>query len=141
MGSRGAFVNINKGDYRFVSGGQIYNAIGFDESSNVKYLVQSSGSIKVPDYSHTANRIYAIFDNKGNIKSIGISENHIKVKSIDLGHTHYEPTLGKTLTVHYHTDLYHRDPAKELSKSDWELVNSIIKIGKKYIWEKTNINA
>ena len=39
------------------------------------------------------------------------------------------------------TDLYHRDPAKELSKSDWELVNSIIKIGKKYIWEKSNINA
>ena len=72
MGSRGAFVNINKGDYRFVSGGQIYNAIVFDESSNVKYLVQSSGSIKVPDYSHTANRIYAIFDNKGNNKSIGI---------------------------------------------------------------------
>ena len=86
-------------------------------------------------------RIYAIFDNKGNIKSIGIYENHIKVKSIDLGHTHYEPTLGKTLTAHYHTDLYHRDPAKELSKSDWELVDSIIKIGKKYIWEKTNINA
>ena len=118
IGKRGAFVYINNGDYRFVSGGQIYNAIGFDESSNVKYLVQSSGSIKVPDYSHTANRIY---------------ENHIKVKSIDLGHTHYEPTLGKTLTVHYHTDLYRRDPAKELRKSDWELVNSIIKIGKKYI--------
>ena len=31
------------------------------------------------------------------------------------------------------TDLYHRDPAKELSESDWELVNSIIKKGKKYI--------
>ena len=85
MGSRGAFVNINNEDYRFVSGGQIYNNIGFDESSNVKYLVQSSGSIKVPDYSHTANRIYAIFDNKGNNKSIGIYENHIKVKSIDFG--------------------------------------------------------
>ena len=114
-------------------GGQIYNTIGFDESSNVKYLIQSSGSIKVPDYSHTANRIYAIFDNNGNIKSIGIYENHIKVKSIDLGHAHYEPTLDKTLTAHYHTDLYHRDSAKELSESDWELVNSIIKKGKKYI--------
>ena len=95
-------------------------------------MIQSSGSIKVPDYTHTANRIYAIFDN-GNIKSIGIYENHIKVKSIDLGHAHYEPTLGKTLTAHYHTDPYHRDHAKELSESDWELVNSIIKKGKKYI--------
>lgn len=101
-------------------------------------MAQSSGSIKVPDYSHTANRIYAIFDNKGNNKSIGIYENHIKVKSIDLGHTHYEPTLGKTLTVHYHTDLYRRDPAKELSKSDWELVNSIIKKGKN-TYEKKRI--
>ena len=45
----------------------------------------------------------------------------------------YEATLDKTLSVHYHTDLYHRDPAKELSKSDWELVNRIIKKGRKYI--------
>ena len=61
MGSRGAFVNISNGDYRFVSGGQIYNTIGFDDSSNIKYLVQSSGSIKFTDYSHIANKIYAIF--------------------------------------------------------------------------------
>ena len=54
------------------------------------------------------------------------------------GHTHYEPTLGKALTVHYHTDLYRRDPAKELSKSDWELVNSIIKKGKN-TYEKKRI--
>lgn len=55
-----------------------------------------------------------------------------------MGHTHYEPTLGKTLMVHYHTDIYHRDPAKELSKSDWELVNSIIKKGKN-TYEKKRI--
>ena len=36
------------------------------------------------------------------------------------------------------TDLYHRDPAKELSKSDWELVNSIIKKGKN-TYEKKRI--
>ncbi len=132
MGSRGAFVNINNNDFRFVSGGQIYNTVGFDESSNVRYLVQTSGAVKVPDYSHSSDRIYAVFDKKGNIKSIGIYENHIKVKSIDLGHPHYEPTLGKTLSAHYHTDLYHQDPAKELSENDWKLVNRIIKKGKKY---------
>lgn len=133
MGSRGAFLNINSGDFRFICGGQIYNTIGFDKTNNVKYLIQTSGSIKAPDYSHSPNRIYAIFDNKGKIKTIGVYANHIKIKSIDLGHTHYEPTLGKTLFAHCHTDLYHREPAKELDKSDWELVNSIIKNGKKYI--------
>ena len=61
MGSRCAFININNEDYCFASGGQIYITIGFDESSNVNFLVQSLELIKFTDYSHTANKIYDIF--------------------------------------------------------------------------------
>lgn len=132
MGGRGAFRNVNTGDFTFVNGGQIYHAVGFDEG--IKYLIQEEGHTgqKVPDYSHTGDRIYVLLS-KGKVKSIGIYENHIKIKSIDLLHTHYEPTLGKRLDWHYHTDLEHKEPAHELSKSDMELVQRILKGAKKYL--------
>lgn len=132
MGGRGAFVNIDTGDFAFIDGGQIYHTVGFDDG--IKYLIQEKGHTgqKVPDYSHTADRIYVLLSN-GKVKSIGIYENHFKVKSIDLLHTHYEPTLGKKLGWHYHTDLGHKSPAHELSKSDMELVYKVLKGAKKYL--------
>lgn len=132
MGGRGAFINVNLGDFTFVEGGQIYHAVGFEDG--IKYLIQENGHTgqKVPDYSHSSDRIYVLLS-KGQVKSIGIYENHIKVKSIDLTHTHYEPTLGKRLDWHYHTDLEHKAPVHELSKADIDLVNKILKGAKKYL--------
>lgn len=78
MGGRSSFVDIYGGNFDFVEGGQKYFSIGYDAANNIKYLVQPTGSVKVPDYSHTGERIYAIIQD-GDIKSIGIYENHIKV--------------------------------------------------------------
>lgn len=54
------------------------------------------------------------------IKSIGIYENHIKVKTYDLLHVHYEPTWKKRLGWHYHTDLEYKALIHGLSQSDIE---------------------
>lgn len=132
MGSRGAFIDVKSKDFRFINGGKIYYSIGFDKKNNIKYLVQTFGSVKIPDYSHTCDRIYAVFDKKGRIKSIAIYENHEKIKSIDLLHTHTNPD-GIKLNYHYHTDLYHQDVAHELSHDDIKLVEKVTKGAKKFI--------
>ena len=83
------------------------------------------------------NRALDILDNNINIcteiKSIGIYDNHNKIKSIDLTHDHFEPTLNKLLHHHYHTDLFHKEPAHELSDEDIKLVKKIKKGAKKYL--------
>ena len=131
MGGRASFVDVHNGNFDFVDGGQKYFSIGFDAKNNIKYLVQPVGSVKVPDYSHTGERIYAIIQN-GEVKSIGIYENHNKVKSIDLKHKHTNKD-GTKLNEHYHSDLHHVNDAKSLSKQDWELVDMVRKGAKNYL--------
>ena len=137
MGGRGSFVDVKGGNFDFVDGGQKYFAIGYDKENNIKYLIQPTGSVKVPDYSHTGERIYVIIQD-GEVKSIGIYENHVKVKSIDLKHTHTNKD-GTKLKEHYHSDLYHQGDAHPLSQEDLELVERVKKGAKKYIWEKMNM--
>ena len=61
MGSRGAFVNVNTGDFIFKEGGQHYKSIGIlSDNPNVKVIVQDSNNVKAPEFSHTAGRIYAV---------------------------------------------------------------------------------
>ncbi len=132
MGGRGAFLNINTGDFTFKTGGQIYHTVG--EVDGVKFLVQEDGKSgrKVPDYSHSADTKYALIA-KGEVKSIAVYKGHQLVKSYDLQHAHYEPTLGKKLGWHYHTDIYHKTPAHELSETDILFVNKVLKEAKKYL--------
>lgn len=132
MGGRGAFIDVNTNNFSFVENGQIYHTIGFD--GEIKYLIQENGKggKKIPDYSHSLNGIYALLVD-GKIKSVGIYENHKKTKSIDLSHSHYEPILGKVLHWHYHTDLYHKEPAHELSLEDEKLIKKILEGVKKYL--------
>ena len=94
-------------------------------------MVQPVGSVKVPDYSHSPNRIYVIIQ-FGRVKSIGIYSNHIKVKSIDLLHTHVNSN-GELLHEHYHTDLFHKNDAFPLTDEEWKLVNLVIEGAKKYL--------
>lgn len=54
-----------------MDGGQNYKAIGIDKQTNAKYLIQEKGSVKVPDYSHSANQIYAVIQND-QVKTIAI---------------------------------------------------------------------
>lgn len=58
MGSRGAFADVNTGNFTFVDGGQTYHSLG--EVDGVKVIVRDKGSVKAPEFSHTANRIYAV---------------------------------------------------------------------------------
>ena len=133
MGGRGSFININEDNFNFTEGGQKYFALEYDANNNIKYLVQPKGSVKVPDYSHSGDRIYVILQNN-EIKSIGIYENHVKVKSIDLRHTHKNKD-GTILYEHFHTDLFHKGDAEQLTAQDWDIVNKA-KNGVKKIYEK-----
>jgi len=117
MGSRGAFEDVNIGNFNFVEGGQTYQSVG--EVDGIKVLVKTSGSVKAPEYSHTANRVYAIVQN-GALKHLTFyDENHKQSVSIDLGHSHYG------LQPHKHLYLDHGDTGIPLSQSEQDMVDKI----------------
>ena len=124
MGSRGAFVNVSSGDFSFVERGQRYSSIGtLISDRNVKVLVQNSGAVKAPEYSHTANRVYAVVQN-GMLKHVTFyDDSHNQVKSIDLLHDH---GIGK-VRPHIHYNLDHSDDGIPISDSDRILIKRIKK--------------
>lgn len=80
-------VHLNAGDFSFVDGGKTFRSIG--DFDNVKILVKESGSVKAPEFSHTAGRIYAIVQD-GKLKHLAYyDENHKQAVSIDLQHAHH----------------------------------------------------
>lgn len=89
MGSRGAFVNVEKGNFDFVLGGQHYKSLGtLSSNPNVKIIVQDSNNVKAPEFSHTAGRVYAIVKD-GVLKHLTYyDQNHKQDVSIDLAHEH-----------------------------------------------------
>lgn len=89
MGSRGAFVNVNNNNFSFTAGGQHYKTIGeLSSNHNVKIIMQNYSSVRAPQYSHTANRIYAIVQN-GMLKHVAYyDKNHMQSILVDLGHKH-----------------------------------------------------
>ena len=73
--SRSPFKNINAGDFSFVDGGKTFRSIGgFD---NVKILVRDKGSVKAPEFSHTAGRVYAIVQD-GKLKHLAYYDENNK---------------------------------------------------------------
>ena len=123
MGSRGAFIDVNKGNFNFNENGQHYETIG--EIAWVQILNQTFGAVKAPEYSHSSNRTYAVIQN-GKLKHLTFyDENHKQVKSIDFGHPH-----GKNKVVpHVHYNMVHdnNEPGTSPSSSDWQLINKIKK--------------
>ena len=121
MGSRGAFVNVNTGNFTFVENGQIYNSIGtLSTNPNVKILVQSKGSVKAPEYSHTKDRVYAIVQD-GRLKHVTYyDENHNQSVSIDLTIAHQ----GKLPHKHLYLD---HTTAYDISDTDEKLIKQIKK--------------
>ncbi|GEM_PF-3065593 len=117
MGSRGAFVNVEKGNFKFIEGGQTYRSIG--EVDGVKVLIKTSGSVKAPEYSHTANSVYAVVQ-KGQLKHLSYyDENHNQSASIDLLHSH----CG--LRPHKHLYLNHSDNGIAITKKEQALIDKI----------------
>ena len=67
MGSRGAFQDVDTGKFNFVENGQNYHAVGGVDG--VQVILQNSGAVKAPEYSHSAERAYAIVQN-GKLKHL-----------------------------------------------------------------------
>ena len=102
MGSRGAFVNVDKGDFSFKEGGQHYKSIGtLSTNPNVKIIIQDSNNVKAPEYSHTPGRVYAVVKD-GVLKHLAYyDQTHKQAVSIDLAHDH------KGVQPHRHVHLQH----------------------------------
>ena len=124
MGSRGSFVDVSSGNYNFKAGGQHYKSLGILSSNpNVKIIVQDSNNVKAPEYSHTANRIYAVVKN-GELKHLAYyDENHKQAVSIDFLHPH------KGVQPHRHEYLNHNknSPGIPPNSKEIELINKIKK--------------
>uniref|UniRef100_I5AVI9 Uncharacterized protein n=1 Tax=Eubacterium cellulosolvens (strain ATCC 43171 / JCM 9499 / 6) TaxID=633697 RepID=I5AVI9_EUBC6 len=124
MGSRGAFEDVNMGNFAFKAGGQHYKSIGILSSNpNVKVIVQDSNNVKAPEYSHTAGRIYAVVK-AGELKHLAYyDENHKQAVSIDLAHAH------RGVQPHRHVYLSHNknDPGIPPTSSEMELIRKIKK--------------
>lgn len=117
MGSRGAFEDVETGKFNFVDSGQTFRSIG--EYDGVKVLVRDSGSVKAPEYSHTANRVYAVVQN-GALKHLTFyDENHKQSVSIDMLHSHHG------LKPHKHYGLDHTDKGIPLSDSEMAMIKTL----------------
>lgn len=121
MGSRGSFVDVSSGNYSFTDNGQNYYSLGtLSSDSNVKVLVQNSGSVKAPEFSHTAERIYATTQD-GVLKHLTYYDaNHKQAISIDLTIPH------NGMLPHKHLYLDHTT-AYPLTDSEIALIKKIRK--------------
>lgn len=135
MGSRGSFVDIDKGDFTFVEGGQTFRKVAMVD--DVVVLERFEGGVKAPDYSHSADRIYAVIQTqKAKNKKTGEYEtvtrlkqlafydkNHDQKISVDFGHPH------TGVRPHIHIDRIHDKnvPGIPPTKEQLELANKIIR--------------
>lgn len=124
MGSRGAFEDVNAGNFSFKAGGQHYKSIGILSSNpNVKVIVQDSNNVKAPEFSHTAGRIYAIVKD-GQLKHLAYyDENHNQAVAIDFAHAH------QGVQPHRHVYLSHNknDPGVPPNSDEQVLIKRIKK--------------
>lgn len=126
MGSRGAFVDVDKRNFTFVENGQKYYSLGtLANDDNIKILIQKSGSVKAPEYSHTENRVYAIVQD-GKLKHLSFyDQEHKQHISVDLLHPH------KGVMPHVHVDLNH-DPSLPGNPPTAEQLELIKRIKKEF---------
>lgn len=117
MGGRGAFLNVNTGNFTFVENGRRYVTLG--EIDGIQIIKMNSKNVKAPEYSHSPNRIYVtVKDNQ--IKHISFyDESHKQVKVIDFNHSH----MGLQPHIHYNLD--HSDKGISLTKDDYDLIEKI----------------
>ncbi len=124
MGSRGAFIDVDMGNFSFKEGGQHYLSIGvLSSDSNVKVIVQDSPNVKAPEFSHTPGRVYAIVKD-GALKHVAYYDNdHKQAVSIDLAHPH------KGVQPHRHEYLKHdkNAPGVPPTAKESELIKKIKK--------------
>ena len=118
MGGRGSFVSVDSGNFAFREGGQTYFSIGMI-GDNIKVLERPGTSVKAPEMSHTANRVYAIMQ-KGELKHIAFyNEKHELVKSIDFMHSH------DGMRPHVHYDVHHKGIVSKPTRSDKAVISKV----------------
>ena len=124
MGSRGAFVDVNAGNFTFLNNGQRYYSIAsLSSDENVKVLIQRDGSVKAPEFSHTESRIYAIVQD-GKLKHLAYYDTeHKQQVSIDLLHSHN----GVKPHVHKYLDHGKNSPGIPPTAEQTMLINKIKK--------------
>ena len=124
MGGRGAFKNIDSKDFTFVEGGQTYVKVG--EVAGVEVLIRKGKlSVKAPEYSHSASKIYAVLQD-GEIKHLSFyDENHKQVKLIDFMHTH--GTNHVKPHVHFNMTHVKNEPGTPPSAEDYAIIEKINK--------------
>lgn len=135
MGSRGSFVDVDKGDFTFVDGGQTFRKVAMVD--DVVVLERISGGAKAPEYSHSADRIYAVIQKKEK-KNIETGENET---TIDLKHlAFYDKNHNQKVSIdfqhehngakpHVHFNLIHdkNEPGISPTKEQLALANKIIR--------------
>lgn len=124
MGSRGAFVDVGKGNFAFKEGGQHYKSIGtLSNNPNVKIIMQDLKNVKAPEYSHTPGRIYAIVKD-GQLKHLAYyDQSHNQSVSIDFAHEH------QGVKPHRHVYLSHNknEPGVPPTAAEMQLIKKIKK--------------
>ena len=114
MGSRGAFEDVDTGKFNFIENGQNYHTVG--EVDGVQVILQDSGAVKAPEYSHSADRAYAVVQN-GKLKHLSFyDETHQQMVSIDLLHQHHG------LMPHKHLNLDHSDKGIPITADEEKLM-------------------
>lgn len=130
MGGRGSFVDVNTNNFVFKEGGQTYFDVG-RIGNDIKVLEKPRGSVKVPEFSHTENRIYVVLQ-KGKLKHIGFyDDKHELIKSIDFQHFHGD------MKPHVHHDVHHKGIVTALTESEQYITNII----KKWLIENNKIKG
>ena len=124
MGSRGSFVNVDKGDFTFIEGGQHYKSLGtLKGNPNVKIIVQDSNNVVAPVFSHTEGRIYAVVKN-GVLKHLAYyDKEHKQAVSIDFLHEHHG------VKPHRHEYMNHdkNSEGHPPTQDEWTLIKQIKK--------------
>ncbi len=124
MGSRGAFVSVDAGNFSFVEGGQHYMSLGtLSSNPNVKVIIQDSTNVKAPEFSHTPGRVYAVVKD-GSLKHLAYyDEEHKQAVSIDFAHAH------QGVQPHRHVYMSHgkNDPGVPPTDAEKALIKKIKK--------------
>lgn len=100
-----------------------YNSNELHDVSISIFINNRSNSVKAPEFSHTAGRIYAVVKD-GQLKHLAYyDENHKQAVSIDLAHPH------KGVQPHRHEYLSHNksDPGVPPTASEEALIKKIKK--------------
>lgn len=121
MGGRGSFVSVETGNFAFKDGGQTYFVIG--RVGEVEILERPKTSVKAPEYSHSASRIYAIVKN-GKLKHLAYyDENHNQIKSVDFGHEHGRNRLNPH--VHFNRQHIKNEPGTPPTDEDLHIAEQV----------------